>query len=106
MLFRSRWAWAEGEPYVHRYELTKATELLQRLNVPIPNLPPYDPANEEPFAWEADVVALLERVRAEQEKKAKASAEASESLFARLRQGMAEQDQDPPASGAPPPADP
>ena len=74
-----RWAWADGEPYVHRYELTKATELLQRLNVPIPNLPPYDPANEEPLAWEADVVALVERARAEQEKKAKASAEASES---------------------------
>ena len=100
-----RWAWADGEPYVHRYELTKATELLQRLNVPLPNLPPYDPANEEPLAWEADVVALVERVRAEQEKEAKASAEARESLIARLRQVLAEQEQDPPASDDPPPAD-
>ncbi len=65
-----RWAWADGEPYVRRYELTKATELLQQLNVPLPNLPPYDPAKEEPFAWEADVRALLETIRAEQEQRA------------------------------------
>jgi tetratricopeptide (TPR) repeat protein len=62
-----RWAWADGEPYVRRYELTKATELLQQLNVPLPNLLPYDPAKEEPFAWEADVHALLASIRAEQE---------------------------------------
>ena len=72
---------------------------------PLPNLPPYDPANEEPLAWEADVVALVERVRAEQEQKAKASAEARESLLARLRQVVGEREQDPPASGDPPPAD-
>ncbi|MDZ4288324.1 MAG: DUF4062 domain-containing protein, partial [Prosthecobacter sp.] len=33
-----RWAWADGEPYVNRYELTKTTELLQQMNVPIPVL--------------------------------------------------------------------
>jgi hypothetical protein len=65
-----RWAWADGEPYVLRYELTKATDLLQQLNVPLPNLPPYDPAKEEPFAWEADVRALLTSIRAEQEQRA------------------------------------
>jgi hypothetical protein len=62
-----RWAWADGEPYVRRYELTKATELLQQLNVAIPNLPPYDPAKDEPFPWEAEVRALLESTRAEQQ---------------------------------------
>lgn len=58
-----KWAWADGEPYVHRYELTKTTELFQQLNVPIPNLPPYDPAKDEPFPWEADVRAAIEKLR-------------------------------------------
>lgn len=62
-----RWAWADGEPYVHRYELTKTTELLQKLNVPIPNLPSYDPAKDEPFPCEADVRATIEKLRAEKE---------------------------------------
>lgn len=62
-----QWAWADGEPYVHRYELTKTTELLQQLNVPIPNLPPYDPAKYEPFPWEADVRAAIVKLRAEKE---------------------------------------
>ncbi|MER0203699.1 MAG: hypothetical protein DU480_07535 [Nitrosomonas sp.] len=60
-----RWAWADGEPYVNRYELTKTTELLQQMSVPIPVLPPYDPAKDEPFPWEADVRAAIEKLRAE-----------------------------------------
>jgi tetratricopeptide (TPR) repeat protein len=59
------WAWADGEPYVNRYELTKSTELLNELGVPIPNLPPYDPAKDEPFPWEAEVRAAIEKIRAE-----------------------------------------
>jgi hypothetical protein len=62
-----RWAWADGEPYVNRYELTKTTELLQQMNVPIPTLPAYDPAKDEPFPWEADVRAAIEKIRAEKE---------------------------------------
>ncbi|MBC7775317.1 MAG: SIR2 family protein [Phycisphaerae bacterium] len=65
------WAWADGEPYVRRYELTKTTELLNELGVPIPNLPPYDPAKDEPFPWEAEVRAAIEKLRAEKEKKEK-----------------------------------
>jgi hypothetical protein len=60
-----RWAWADGEPYVHRYELTKSTELLQQMNVPVPALPPYNPAKDEPFPWEADVRAAIEKIKAE-----------------------------------------
>lgn len=60
-----RWAWADGEPYVNRYELTKTAELLQQMDVPIPDLPPYDPAKDEPFRWEADVRAAIEKLRAE-----------------------------------------
>jgi hypothetical protein len=60
-------AWADGEPYVHRYALTKATELLRELNIPIPDLPPYDPAKDEPFPWEADARKAIEKLRAEKE---------------------------------------
>jgi len=70
------WAWADGEPYVNRYELTKATELLHELGVPIPNLPPYDPAKDEPFPWEAEVREAIENLRAE--KAAKQIAEQQE----------------------------
>jgi tetratricopeptide (TPR) repeat protein len=62
-------AWADGEPYVLRYELTKTTELLQQMNVPIPNLPPYDPAKDKPLPWEAEVRAAIEKLRVEKEAK-------------------------------------
>lgn len=70
-----RWAWADGEPYVFRYELTKTTELLQQLGVPIPVLPSYDPAKDEPLPWEADVRAAIEKLRAEKEAAKKKQAE-------------------------------
>lgn len=60
-----KWAWADGEPYVNRYELTKTTELLQQMSVPIPQLPPYDPAKDEAFPWEAEVRDVIEKLRAE-----------------------------------------
>jgi hypothetical protein len=66
------WAWADGEPYVNRYELTKTTELLHELGVPIPNLPPFDPAKNEPFPWEAEVHSAIEKLRAEKAAKQKA----------------------------------
>ena len=59
-----KWAWADGEPYVNRYELDKSRALLEQLGVEIPNLPPYDPEKEEKFPWEADVVAAIEKLRA------------------------------------------
>jgi Domain of unknown function (DUF4062) len=61
------WAWADGEPYVRQFELTKTIELLQQLDVPVPKLPPYDPARDEIFAWEADVRAAIEKLRAQKE---------------------------------------
>jgi len=64
-------SWADGEPYVFRYELSKATELLHELGVPLPNLPPYDPAKDEPFPWEADLRAFIATCRAEQAAKDK-----------------------------------
>jgi tetratricopeptide (TPR) repeat protein len=60
-----KWAWADGEPYVHRYELNKARALLERLGSEIPKLPPYDPDKNEKFPWEDELVATIERLRAE-----------------------------------------
>jgi hypothetical protein len=61
-----RWAWADGEPYVHRFELNRATALLEKLGEPIPVLPPYDPAKDEKFPWEDEVAAAIEKLRAEE----------------------------------------
>ena len=60
-----QWAWADGEPYVHRYELNKARALLENLGAEIPHLPPYDPAKDERLPWEDDVAAAIEKLRAE-----------------------------------------
>lgn len=60
-----RWAWADGEPYVHRYELDKSRELLEKLGEPIPDLPPYDPAKDPKLPWEDEVAAAIEKLRAE-----------------------------------------
>jgi hypothetical protein len=62
-----KWAWADGEPYVRRYELNKARELLARLGVQPPDLPPYDPAKDQKLPWEDDVVAAIGQLRAEKE---------------------------------------
>jgi hypothetical protein len=58
-------AWADGEPYVHRYELTASAELLTRLGEPIPALPPYDPAKDPPLEWEVKVEAAILRLEEE-----------------------------------------
>jgi len=58
-------AWADGEPYVERYALNKARALLEQLSAPIPDLPPYDPAKDEKLPWEDELVAAVEKLRAE-----------------------------------------
>lgn len=60
-----RWAWADGEPFVHRYQLDKARALLESLGAPIPDLPPYDPAKETREPWEDAVEAAIAKLRAE-----------------------------------------
>ncbi|MFZ2276776.1 MAG: SIR2 family protein [Prosthecobacter sp.] len=60
-----RCAWADGEPYVNRYELTKTTAMLQKMNIPVPAVQTYDPAKDLPFEWEADVRAAIEKLMAE-----------------------------------------
>jgi len=70
-------AWADGEPYVNRYELNKAHALLEQLGAQIPELPPYDPATDEKLPWEDKVTAAIKKLRAEKgakKKKAKKAA--------------------------------
>ena len=57
-------AWADGEPYVNRYELNKSTALLKQLGTEIPKLPPYDPIKEEKLPWEDEVAAAIAKLRA------------------------------------------
>jgi hypothetical protein len=61
-------AWAEGEPYVHGYDLNRAIALLMQLGVAIPQLPPYDPSKEKKLPWEDKVVELIEQLKKEKEK--------------------------------------
>lgn len=71
-----REAWAEGEPYVYRYELDKSRTLFARLGLEIPDLLPYDPAKDEPLPWEAEVSAAIKHLRAGREaEKAEIAAE-------------------------------
>ncbi|HJQ23587.1 MAG TPA: DUF4062 domain-containing protein [Blastocatellia bacterium] len=58
-------AWADGKPYVWRYELNKARALLDQLGVEIPDLPPYDSAKDAKLPWDDEVVAAIEKLRAE-----------------------------------------
>jgi hypothetical protein len=56
-----RWAWADGELYVHAYELARVTALLEQLGAEIPGLPAYDPAQAEPFAFEDQVREVIRK---------------------------------------------
>ncbi len=63
-----RRAWADGEPFVFRYALTKSRALLETLGAEIPDLPK---SEYEKFPCEDEVVAAIEKL--EQEKKKKGS---------------------------------
>jgi len=60
-------AWGQGEPFVSRRELDESRKVLMDLGAPVPDVPSYDPATDPPFPWEADVRALIDRLRAEEE---------------------------------------
>jgi len=58
-----RQALADGEPYVRRYELSRATALLELLGADIPRLPAHDPVNDQPFPLEDQVRAAIREQR-------------------------------------------
>jgi tetratricopeptide (TPR) repeat protein len=55
-----KWAWADGPPYYHHWDLERCRAVLRELGEPEPVLPPYDPAKIEPLPYEADINRLLE----------------------------------------------
>jgi hypothetical protein len=59
------WAWADGEPHVHRYELARSTALLNLLNTKTPRLPVFDPADGQQLAYENQIRAAIRKLRAE-----------------------------------------
>jgi len=58
-------AWADGEPYVHRYELDQAQAFLEKIGEPIPEMAPYDPSKHEKYDWEIEVETALDKYKAE-----------------------------------------
>ncbi|AXO34671.1 kinase-like protein [Micromonospora sp. B006] len=52
-------AWADGEPYVWRFELDQAAALLRELGIRPPALAPYDPARYPVEEWERRVEPLI-----------------------------------------------
>ena len=59
-----RWAWADGEPWVRRFELDRARELFERMGEEPPELPPFDPEKVRRFDWEPEVERAIERLEA------------------------------------------
>jgi tetratricopeptide (TPR) repeat protein len=57
-------AWADGPPYIRWYELKRCRELMAELGEPEPQLPPFDPAKVEPIPYEAEIRALIEKLKA------------------------------------------
>lgn len=56
-------AWADGEPYVRKHDLDRATTLLQELGEDIPALPTYDPARYPGKPWEGEIAAAISKLR-------------------------------------------
>ncbi|MFD5827731.1 DUF4062 domain-containing protein [Lentzea sp. NPDC060358] len=56
-------AWADGEPFVHRYQLTRTEGVLGELGVPVPVLPAHDPDHDPELPCEAAVRAYLDVAR-------------------------------------------
>jgi hypothetical protein len=54
-----KWAWADGPPYYHHWDLQRCCAVLQALGEPEPQLPHFDPAKVEPIPYEPDVRRLL-----------------------------------------------
>ena len=65
-----RWAWADGPPYVHWYELERSRALLRELGEPEPQLPPFDPSRVKPIPYEQEIRAAIAELKAEREARA------------------------------------
>lgn len=64
-LFAYELAWADGEPYVRRYDLERSRAILKELGVPVPDLPPFDPTTCLKIPQEDAVVTAIKALRTE-----------------------------------------
>jgi hypothetical protein len=60
-----RWAWADGEPYVRRFELTQAAATLRALGAPTPAIPKQRRAPHPIERWLGPAAEVIARVRAQ-----------------------------------------
>jgi len=66
-----RWAWGEGPPYIHWYELERSKAILKELGEPEPQLPAFDPNKVKPIPYEKEIRAAIAKLKAEKEAKKK-----------------------------------
>ncbi len=60
-----REAWADGPPYAYFHELRRIRAALQTLDMPEPQLPPFDPKKVFPVPYEAEILAFIEELKRE-----------------------------------------
>lgn len=68
-------AWGSGEPFVYRFVLNSAKDLLLELGELPPDLPKYDPADNLTYDWEDDVTAMIDKAREKREERERKRAE-------------------------------
>lgn len=54
-----KWAWADGPPWCHHWDLQRCRAALAALGEPEPQLPPFDPAKIQPLDYESAILRLL-----------------------------------------------
>lgn len=60
------WAWADGPPWYHHWDLQRCRAVLQALGESEPQLPRFDPAKVKPIEYEPDIRRLLAEHAAKQ----------------------------------------
>jgi len=58
-----KWFWADGPTYSRWWELKRCRAVLVALGEPEPKLPAYDPKTAKPIPHEADVRALIAKLK-------------------------------------------
>jgi Domain of unknown function (DUF4062) len=64
-----KWYWHDGPRYTDHWDLQRCRAVLEQLHEPVPDMPPYDPAKQEPIPFEADIRRLLKEHEAKQKPK-------------------------------------